>query len=60
MSVTVVSLVALVAGGCASGKGGGGGGSGAVASGGVMCPKCETVWVSELVDQGTKIQRARV
>ena len=56
VSVVVMSLVALVATGCASGKGGGGG-SGAVASGGVMCPKCETVWVSEVVDQGTKIQR---
>ena len=55
VSVTVVSLVALVAAGCASGKGGGG--SGAVASGGVMCPKCEAVWVSNVVDQGTKIQR---
>ncbi len=56
VSVAVVSIVTLVATGCASGKGGGGR-SGAVASGGVMCPTCETVWVSEVVDQGTKIQR---
>ena len=57
VSATVVFLVALVTAGCASGRGGGDDGSGAVASGGVMCPKCETVWVSEMVDQGTKIQR---
>ena len=22
-----------------------------------MCPKCETVWVGETTDQGTKVQR---
>ncbi len=55
VSVVAVSLIALVAAGCASGKGAGS--SGAVASGGMMCPKCETVWVSTVVDQGTKIQR---
>lgn len=27
------------------------------ASAGMMCPKCETVWVTKMVDQGTKIQR---
>ncbi len=55
VSVAAVSLAALVAAGCASGNGGSDGGSSA--SGGMMCPKCETVWVSETVGQGTKVQR---
>ena len=25
--------------------------------GGMYCPKCETVWVSQMVDQGTKVAR---
>ena len=54
-SVAAVSFVALVAAGCASGKGGNG--NDALASGGMMCPKCETVWVSKVVGQGTKVQR---
>ena len=27
--------------------------------GGMYCPKCETVWVSEMVGQGTKVARLR-
>lgn len=52
--VAAVSLLTVVAAGCASG---GKSASGEVASGGMMCPKCETVWVSKVVGQGTKVQR---
>jgi len=26
-------------------------------SSGMMCPKCETVWITRVTDQGTKMQR---
>jgi hypothetical protein len=51
LSVSVLPVVA--AAGCATGK--------AAASDadarGMLCPKCETVWVTRSVGQGTKVQR---
>ena len=52
-SMVAVPLFALVAAGCASGKDG----TTPVAAGGMMCPKCETVWVTKRVGTGTKVDR---
>ena len=53
ITITLVSL-GLFAAGCASQRNG----AGADAhSHGIMCPKCETVWMSKLEGQGTKMQR---
>ena len=54
-SVAVVSVLSVGAAGCASGNNGAP--ATASAAGGMMCPKCETVWVTRVVDQGTKVQR---
>jgi hypothetical protein len=53
--VGMASIVSVAAAGCASK--GGGVPAGAEATAGMMCPKCETVWVTRVVDQGTKVQR---
>lgn len=47
---------ALAGAGCASGEKGGANAS-TDASGAMMCPKCETIWVANISHQGTKIQR---
>lgn len=54
VSVAAISFLTVVAAGCASdGKDS----SGTAVSGGMMCPKCETVWVKKSVGHGPKIQR---
>jgi hypothetical protein len=52
-SLVAVSALPAVAAGCASANAG----RSAPVSAGMMCPKCETVWVSQVVGQGTKVQR---
>ena len=48
----------LLAGGCASKSGGDGSTTTPLAvTGGMYCPKCETVWVHQPVAQGSKVAR---
>ena len=54
-SVVMLSLLSAGAIGCASSYDGAP--ASAAASDGMMCPKCETVWVARVVGQGTKVQR---
>lgn len=53
-SVALGVLAGLFTAGCATNRNGG---SDSSTDHGVMCPTCETVWVSETVGQGTKTQR---
>ena len=53
-TMTTLTALALFAAGCASH---GNDGNVGPASHGVMCPKCETVWMSNVEGQGTKMQR---
>ena len=54
MFLAVLALVSTMgAAGCASN--GGKGGDEAKLANGMMCPKCETVWVSEQTHMGTKV-----
>lgn len=55
MFLAVLALAGTMgAAGCAS-KGGKSGGEAKLATG-MMCPKCETVWVAEQTHVGTKVQ----
>ena len=55
MRIAIVSAaLGLFAAACASHEKGGNVGP---ESHGVMCPKCETVWMSNVEGQGTKMQR---
>jgi hypothetical protein len=53
MAIALISM-GLFATGCASQRNGT---DADVHSHGMMCPKCETVWMSKLEGQGTKMQR---
>ena len=52
---SVGTLVAVVTAGCASGNSGTA--ARAAGSDAMMCPKCETVWVSRSLSRGSKIQQ---
>ena len=52
-ALSAVSIIPIAGAGCATANRG----QTPVASAGMMCPKCETVWVTKMVGQGTKIQR---
>jgi hypothetical protein len=57
-AAAVVGLFLGVGAGCASKAGGDGSTTTPLAvSRGMYCPKCETVWVSQPVGQGTKVVR---
>ena len=53
MKWVAITAALVSAAGCASEQNG----SGPSASRGMMCPKCETVWIKDVEGQGTKAQR---
>ena len=55
IAVVYAGLMVLAAG-CAANKGDGAPAGGTLGQA-MMCPKCQTVWVGETTDQGTKVQR---